>query len=115
MGRSPVLVTSTVTVFSPRLASSAGASGAGMISPGIMVKSSNLQAPTSREAPIGKGSWQSFLRFGGWRLELPDSTNRIVHGDQLRAVGERGLDLHLVDHLGNAFHDVGPLEDGGAM
>ena len=26
----------------------------------------------------------------------------IVHGDELGAVGERALDLHLVDHLGDA-------------
>ena len=29
-----------------------------------------------------------------------------MDGDELGAVGERGLDLHVVDHFGNALHDV---------
>ena len=34
------------------------------------------------------------------------STDRMMDRDELRAVGERSLDLDLVDHLGDAFHDV---------
>ena len=34
------------------------------------------------------------------------SRDRLVHGDELGAVGEGRLDLHLVDHLGHALHDV---------
>src|SRR6185369_4719456 len=40
------------------------------------------------------------------------SADRTVDGDQLGPVGERALDLHLVDHLGDAFHDVVAAEDG---
>ena len=32
--------------------------------------------------------------------------DRLVDGDELGAVGEGGLDLHLVDHLGDAVHHV---------
>src|SRR5690606_988479 len=30
----------------------------------------------------------------------------VMHGDELRPIGERRLDLHIGDHLGNAFHHV---------
>jgi len=36
----------------------------------------------------------------------PGSADRMMDRDELRAVGERSLDLDLVDHLGDAFHDV---------
>ena len=36
--------------------------------------------------------------------------DRMVDGDELGAVGERALDLHLVDHLGDAVHHVGAAE-----
>src|SRR5688572_12080376 len=42
------------------------------------------------------------------------SGNRMVHGDEFRAVGESGFDLHFRDHLRNAVHDVVAREDGGA-
>ena len=38
----------------------------------------------------------------------------MVDRDQLRAVGEGALDLHLLEHLRHAVHDVVPLEDGDA-
>src|SRR6266446_793061 len=39
------------------------------------------------------------------------STDRMMDRDELRSVRERPLDLHLVDHLGHAFHDVVAPED----
>src|SRR3989440_1375371 len=39
------------------------------------------------------------------------SADRMVDGDQLGAVGEGALDLHLVDHLGDAFHHFITAED----
>src|SRR5262245_44603474 len=41
----------------------------------------------------------------------PGSTDRMMDSDELRSVRERSLDLHLVDHLGHAFHDVVAPED----
>ena len=38
------------------------------------------------------------------------ATIGMVDGDELGAVRERALDLHLVDHLGDAVGDVGPAE-----
>ena len=32
--------------------------------------------------------------------------DRLVDGDELGAVGEGGLDLHIVDHLGDAVHHL---------
>ena len=32
--------------------------------------------------------------------------DRLVHGDELGAVGEGRLDLHVVDHLGDAVHHL---------
>src|SRR6478672_4260126 len=37
----------------------------------------------------------------------PSSGNRVVHGDELRAVGEGGFDLDFRDHFGDAFHHIG--------
>src|SRR5207253_7772489 len=37
--------------------------------------------------------------------------NRVVNGDELGAVGERPLDLHLLEHLGHPFHHVVAAED----
>src|SRR6476469_5900386 len=43
------------------------------------------------------------------------SGNRIVNGNELAAVREGGFDLDIGDHFGDAVHDVGPREDGGAI
>ena len=37
-----------------------------------------------------------------------------MDGDEFGAVGEGGLDLDLVDHLGDAFHDLVAREECGA-
>src|SRR5882757_2051952 len=42
------------------------------------------------------------------------SADRVVDRDQLGAVGEGALDLHLVDHLGDAFHHLVAPENGQA-
>src|SRR4051812_32196991 len=42
----------------------------------------------------------------GIMASAPPSDDRLVHGDELGAVGERRLDLDVVDHLGDAVHDV---------
>ncbi len=34
-----------------------------------------------------------------------------MHGDELGAVGEGSLDLHVVDHLGDALHHLSARED----
>src|SRR5258708_21801767 len=45
------------------------------------------------------------------RLTSVISADRVVDRDQLGAVGEGALDLHLVDHLGDAFHHLITPED----
>src|SRR5581483_12528384 len=40
--------------------------------------------------------------------------DRIVDGDEFGTIGEGCLYLYLVDHCGNAFHDIFALENGGA-
>jgi len=37
----------------------------------------------------------------------------MVDGDEFGAVGEGGLDLHVVNHFRDAFHDVVAFENGG--
>src|SRR4029453_7692995 len=59
--------------------------------------------PTSHPAP---------LLWGRGIVWLP---NRIMHGDQLRAIGERALYLNLTHHLGDAIHHVVACQDGGAV
>src|ERR1044072_4019674 len=89
MGRSPVLVTLRVTVLRPAFNS---ISPSWMnISPGIM---HTLRLP-ARKREEGK-------------RKLPD---RLMHGDELRSVRERRLDLHVVDHLGNAVHHLRAGDD----
>src|SRR5690242_8167019 len=41
--------------------------------------------------------------------------DRLVHGDELGAVGKGCLDLHLVDHLGDTVHYLRPREDMGGI
>jgi hypothetical protein len=41
--------------------------------------------------------------------------NRLVHRDELGAVGKRRLDLDIGDHLRHAVHHVGALEQRGAV
>src|SRR4051812_3961842 len=41
-------------------------------------------------------------------------SDRVVDGDQLRAVREGGLDLDVRDHLGDPLHHVLPSKDRGA-
>src|SRR5438128_5647301 len=69
MGRSPELVTLSVTVLRPALSS---------ISPSLMKYSPGI---------IASPDW-------------------LVHGDKLRAVRERRLDLHVVDHFGDSVHHL---------
>src|SRR2546430_6762064 len=71
-------------------------------------------ATTSRTA--GPGVRQRMLsvttnRAHTSRLTSVISADRVVDRDQLGAVGEGALDLHLVDHLGNAFHHFITAED----
>src|SRR5574342_586549 len=42
------------------------------------------------------------------------SSDGMVDCHQLRAIGEGALDLHLLEHLRDAVHDVLPLENGDA-
>src|SRR5688572_22338470 len=37
--------------------------------------------------------------------------NRMVDGDELRAVGKGSLHLHVVNHFSDAFHDVAALQN----
>src|SRR5437867_958571 len=41
----------------------------------------------------------------------PPSTNRVMHGHELRPVGERAFHLDLVDHFRHALHHVAAGED----
>ena len=43
------------------------------------------------------------------------SGDRVVQGDELRAVGERRFDLDLGEHVGDALHHVGAGEDVAAV
>src|SRR5215831_13572998 len=43
------------------------------------------------------------------------STNRVVNAHQLGAVGKRRFYLHLVKHLGDAFHDLSPSQHLAAL
>ena len=36
-----------------------------------------------------------------------------MNGDELGAVGKSGFNLNIVDHLGDAFHHLGPRHDTG--
>src|SRR5215468_9024693 len=45
---------------------------------------------------------------------LRSSSNWVMNRHQLRSVGERALDLHLLQHLGNALHHVGTSQDRDA-
>jgi hypothetical protein len=38
-----------------------------------------------------------------------------MHRHQLGAIGEGGLDLHLVDQLSNAVHNIGACKNGGTV
>src|SRR5207237_5977567 len=40
--------------------------------------------------------------------------DRLVHGDELGAVGKGCLDLNFADHLGNAVHHIGAGQNGAA-
>src|SRR3982751_5685962 len=86
MGRSPVLATRTRMVSRPALITISPSAHSS--SPGITGELTGVVMGASRD--------------------------RAMNGDELRAVGERGLDLHLGDHLGHAVHDVRPREDGRA-
>src|SRR5882757_186776 len=48
-------------------------------------------------------------------MALVLSADRIVHGDELGAVGESGFDLDVVDHFGDAIHHLVAGEDVGAL
>ena len=41
----------------------------------------------------------------------PIPTDRLVDGDELGAVGKGGLDLDVVDHLGDPFHHLVAADD----
>jgi hypothetical protein len=41
--------------------------------------------------------------------------DRLVHGDELGAVGEGRLDLHLRDHLRHSLHHIAPLQNGASI
>ena len=43
------------------------------------------------------------------------SANWVVQGDELRAIGEDGFDLHLVHELGHAVHHLVLTQPGGAL
>ena len=47
----------------------------------------------------------SAVRISPGIMALP-SADRLVDGDELGAVGEGRLDLDVVDHLGDALHDL---------
>src|SRR4029434_4485436 len=44
-----------------------------------------------------------------------ESSDWVVNGDKLCAVGEGRLNLHLVDHLGHSFHHIFASKDRGAV
>ena len=104
------MTTSSVRVARPRLAGSGGAS-AGRISPGIMKgKSGKWKSGKSGNRIAGGDEAGSAVEPAP--CFLPD---RVVDGDEFGAVGEGGFDLDVVDHVGDAFHDVGDFEKRGAV
>ncbi|AGJ89075.1 hypothetical protein RORB6_21975 [Raoultella ornithinolytica B6] len=74
---------------------------------------SNLNRPVAMilndNAAGGAANVQSYL--SGLHLiftwdHRETSDNRVVDGDQLRAIREGGLDLDVGDHFGYALHDL---------
>jgi hypothetical protein len=62
-------------------------------------------------------TWPHGLEFeqsGQKDLPLRLSPDRIVNGDELSAVRKGSFDLHVMDHLGYAIHDVLAFQDGCA-
>ena len=62
-------------------------------------------------------TWVHGLEFeqrGQKDLPLRFLSDRIVNGDELSAVRKGSFDLHVMDHLGNAIHDVLAFQDGCA-
>ena len=62
-------------------------------------------------------TWVHGLEFeqrGQKDLPLRFSSDRIVNGDELSAVRKGSFDLHVMDHLGYAIHDVLAFQDGCA-
>src|SRR5438105_15628064 len=94
MGRSPVLLTSTMAVCRPTFSSRTAPSM--RYSPGIM-------------GTLGSGP----ARFCEPRLN--GSGYRMMDCDELGAVGEGGFHLDLGNHFGHALHDVVALEEVAAL
>src|SRR5262249_20027727 len=110
MGRSPVLATESVTVLRPALSS---------ISPSLMKSSPGIMSGTSycpasswpglprpsTSSRTFRKAWMPGSSPGMTALmvvrNLPD---RFMHGDELRAIRKRRLDLDVMDHLGDAGH-----------
>src|SRR5215467_12474166 len=94
MGRSAVLATVSSTVRRPALASMSPSPR--MYSPGIISCCSPLTLPSPR---------------GG---EGKSSADRMMDGDELGPVGERALDLDLVEHLRHTLHHIAARKNGHA-
>lgn len=61
----------------------------------------------------GAGKQEQGSRQSGFHvLILPgDLADRLMNRHEFRAIGKGGLDLYVVNHLGNAFHDLIPGQD----
>ena len=77
---------------------------------GEVIVAADLDRPVAGvgDGQRGAGKAGVQLDVAGGREDFAGdlSSDRLVHGDQLGAVGKRRLDLHVVDHLGDAFHHL---------
>src|SRR3954471_12295884 len=102
MGRSPVLATDSVTVLRPALSS---------ISPSLMNNSPGIiclllrHSGRAEREPGSSRFVTSGFRVRPFRPPPKDnSSDRLMHGDKLRAVRKCRLDLNVVDHLRDPVH-----------
>src|SRR5713101_8343555 len=121
MGRSAVLATVSWTVRRPSFATMSPSPR--MYSPGITSQPPTVDChvgecggppgepqPRARRAnPISQApadKWMNEARV--------HSSDWVMYGHELGAVGKGAFDLHLLEHLGHAVHDIAAIENGDA-
>src|ERR1051326_351505 len=83
-------------------------------SPALATETTRVSRPALRTtSPSGVNTSPGFM-YVRLRDSVGRSLDRIVDRDQLGPVGEGRLDLHFLDHFGDALHDVVDAEDRAA-
>jgi len=80
----------------------------------------DLDWPIACVGDLNSDFHQSLIGFGRVPLHLQDGIRRessdgMVNGYEFGSVWEGGLGLNLVDHVGDAFHNVFPFQQGGSV